>query len=199
VDDRPLRRYEALKQSAPTNVRVVLPDETVSTYTLMDAATIGLSYGSTAGLEMAAVGLPVVHAGIGMYRDCGFMEEIRQLNQIDPVMQRSMRLIRSSWTRRLAYRYLHLMYIRLCVPFPAVRVSQDYYSAEPTYVSTAELAPGRDANLDAIAGYILDENELYPSPTEEQTARKTDAEELFFGPPQSTGKGLSARPAQNAA
>ena len=55
-----------------------MPDEKVSTYGLMDVASAGLSYGSTAGLEMACQGLPLVHAGLGYYKDCGFTDEIGQ-------------------------------------------------------------------------------------------------------------------------
>jgi hypothetical protein len=179
-DARALKRYQGLKKTAPSNVRVVLPDERVSTYTLMDMASAGLSYGSTAGLEMAALGLPTVHAGVGMYRDCEFMAEIWNRDEVSKVMERTMSEARSLETRRMAYRYLHLMYIRLCVPFPAVRVSADYYNALPTYESVAELAPGRDPYLDAIAEYLLGESDLYPPPTPSQRARTATEEDLFF-------------------
>lgn len=56
----------------PTNVRLVLPGDPVNTYALMSLAHVGLVYNSTAGLEMACNGLPVVAAGLAHYGGKGF-------------------------------------------------------------------------------------------------------------------------------
>jgi hypothetical protein len=180
VDDRTLRRYEEMSVCLPENVRMILPEEKVSTYSLMDMATVGLVYGSTAGLEMACQGIPVVHAGIGIYKNAGFTHELTSLEQLPDLMARVMTLPRDLETKRQAYRFVHRIFHGLCVPMRGVKVGNDFVSANLTYNSIAQLAPGRDPDLDRIADYITGESELYPPPTPEQAAHTEEAENRFF-------------------
>ena len=53
-------------------MRIVGPDEAVNTYSLMEAAALGLVFGSTAGLEMPMRGLPVVMPVPAHYAQKGF-------------------------------------------------------------------------------------------------------------------------------
>ncbi len=180
IDDRVLRRYEALKASAPQNVRVILPQEEVSTYSLMDLASAGLTYGTTAGLEMACLGLPIVHAGVGFYKESGFTYEVNAPEDIPSIMVEVMERGRSLETQRLAYRFLYRYFLGMSIPFSKVRVASDFINAEICYQSTAELAPGRDRNLDRLVDYILGESELYPPPTPLRALESPDAEDRFF-------------------
>ena len=59
----------------PENVRVVAPDSPISSYTLMRAASVGLVYSSTSGLEMATLGLPVVAAAAAHFTRRGFTSD----------------------------------------------------------------------------------------------------------------------------
>lgn len=184
TDDRVLHWYRALVDrldSNPSdNVRIILPDEKISTYALMDVAAVGLSYGSTAGLEMACQGIPLVHAGMGYYKDCGFTHEIRSAADIPGVMAHVMDLNRCSETQRLAFRFMQRLFIDICVPFSKVKISRNYFQAELVYQSIAELAPGRDPHLDRIAEYILGSAPLYAAPTAAESARSVWAEDAFF-------------------
>lgn len=181
VDDRNLQQLRALKgPELPVNVRLILPEEPISTYSLMDMASVGLVYGSTAGLEMACEGIPVVHAGIGIYKNAGFTHEITDLAQIPDTMARVMVLPRDPEIKRMAYRFVYRIFYGLCVPVRGVKVGRDFCSAQLSYESTAELAPGRDADLDRIAAYILGEGELYPPPSPEQRNVVPEQEDRFF-------------------
>ncbi|MBS1839169.1 MAG: glycosyltransferase, partial [Actinobacteria bacterium] len=60
----------------PPNVRVIGPDDPFDSYVLMDAADVGLVYTSTAGLELAVGGTPVIVAGDTHYRGKGFTTDI---------------------------------------------------------------------------------------------------------------------------
>lgn len=59
----------------PGHVRVVGPRENVNTYGLMRSVRLGLVYTSTAGMEMATRGLPVVTAGHIHYAGRGFTSD----------------------------------------------------------------------------------------------------------------------------
>jgi hypothetical protein len=180
VDDRMLRRYRALKAAAPPNVRLILPEEEVSTYSLMDMATAGLTYGSTTGLEMACQGLPLVHAGVGFYKGCGFTREVDSVADIPRLLAEVLAAPRSLETQRLAYRFAYHYFIGQSVPFRKVAVAEDFVQAEIAYESTAELAPGRDRELDRMVSYILGEAELYPPPSPLHALQSQDAEDRFF-------------------
>lgn len=180
VDDRSLRRYREMAGRLPSNARLIQPDEKASTYSLMDAADVGLTFGSTAGLEMAALGIPLIHAGHGIYFDAGFTYETPRLADLPAQLDRVMDLPRSEEARRLTYRYIYRTYYGLSVPLNKVKVSASYYEAELAYQSTAELEPGRDPQLDAVAEYILGEYDLFPGPTEAEIARSEEEERAFF-------------------
>jgi hypothetical protein len=179
-DDRVLQWYLALRERLPDNVALILPHEKVSTYSLMDVAAAGLSYGSTAGLEMACLGLPLVHAGMGYYKDCGFTHEIGSASDIPAVMARVMGMERDPHTQRQAYRFLQRLFLDICLPFDKVKISSNHFQAELNYQSVAELSPGRDKNLDRITECILGSAPLFPAPTPAELARTTDQEDAFF-------------------
>lgn len=192
IDDRVLMWYDALRDRLPANVCLVMPTQKVSTYGLMDVASAGLSYGSTAGLEMACQGIPLVHAGLAYYKDCGFTHEIRDSSDINTMMTDVMTKVttnaaadtiqkgRDAHTQRLAYRFMCRLFLGICVPFDKVKISGNYFQADLNYESVAELAPGRDRNLDRIAEYVLGNAPLFPLPTYEEQSRMTGDEDAFF-------------------
>jgi hypothetical protein len=66
---------QRLLSPGPGNIRVVGPSESVNTYDVMDVASLGLVYTTTAGMEMAMRGVPVVVAGKTHYRGRGFTKD----------------------------------------------------------------------------------------------------------------------------
>ena len=56
----------------PENIKIVPADAPVNTYDLIEIANLGLVYTTTAGLEMAMSGLPVIVVGRTHYREKGF-------------------------------------------------------------------------------------------------------------------------------
>ena len=61
--------YDKMKASLPVNIRLIMPDDPLNSYALMDEADVCLSFGSSVGLEMAMLGKPVVLASRGTYED----------------------------------------------------------------------------------------------------------------------------------
>ncbi|MCX7609821.1 MAG: capsular biosynthesis protein [Anaerolineales bacterium] len=59
----------------PPHIRLIGPKEKINTYDLMDIADLALVYTTTAGLEMAVRGLPVLVSGRAHYRGKGFTLE----------------------------------------------------------------------------------------------------------------------------
>jgi len=63
-------KWYALKRKYK-NVHIISPDDNMSTYTLMDKASVVLTFGSSVGIESAFWNKPSILAGISFYRGLG--------------------------------------------------------------------------------------------------------------------------------
>jgi len=143
----------------PANVHVVDATSSISSYSLMEMATLGLVYTSTVGLEMAARGIPVVCAGAGHYVRHGFT--------VDPETQEDYwsaveRLLASpppanerARSRDLARRYAHLFFFRF---HQYLDVVHEAGRSRPrvTVHTAADLRPGLHPAVDRIVECILE-------------------------------------------
>ena len=146
-------------ESLPDNVHVVGADSSISSYSLMEMATVGLVYTSTVGLEMAARGIPVVCAGAGHYVHHGFTVDpqsqedywrtVEQLLQSPPPADQQAR------SQDLARRYAHLFFFRY---HQYLDVVHEAGRSRPrvTVRTAAELGPGRHAVVDRLLDCILE-------------------------------------------
>jgi hypothetical protein len=74
----PVAEVEVVRHSVrslPQHVRLVLPETRVSSLSLFRHADVGVTVRSTAGLEMACFGKPVLTAGTGHYSGLGFTHD----------------------------------------------------------------------------------------------------------------------------
>lgn len=139
----------------PPNVRLVRPDDTDSSYDLMDAADVGLVYTSTTGLELALSGTPVLVSGETHYRGRGFTVDATSPEDYDRRLG-EMLDEPSAWLPDVerARRYANLFFFGSPYDLPLV--------TEPTLgiphlevQSLDELEPGRSTELDAFCDGIL--------------------------------------------
>lgn len=70
------------QQKIPSNVRIVMPQEKVSSYTLMKASRVGIAWLSTTGMEMATMGRPVVVLDNPTYRVAGFTWNVTRSGEL---------------------------------------------------------------------------------------------------------------------
>lgn len=59
----------------PSNIKLVGPETSVSTYKLMDACNLGLIFATKAGIELAALGKPIIVAGESWIRGRGLSSD----------------------------------------------------------------------------------------------------------------------------
>ena len=153
-----LERFEQLRQRLPANVRMVMPDDPVSSYALMDLATVGLVYQSTVGLEMACRGKAVVVATGSVVSGLAFVRTVTAAREYESMLDGLLGvplLAVSDEVQRLAYRFAHAYFLRWPVPFPLVKPAENG-AVGVTYTSMEELRPGADPHLDRVARIILD-------------------------------------------
>ncbi|MGE4064550.1 MAG: hypothetical protein AB7E79_14385 [Rhodospirillaceae bacterium] len=157
--------YDSLAPTLPENVRLVRSDDKLNSYNLASVAAVGLTWHTTLGLEMAALGKPVVR--------CGSLEIGAQpclLTPADPADYRNMledmargRTPDPLTFARAAWRFGHLAYFRYSFPFPLVKQT-DWYMGDLAFQGLDALAPGKDAMLDRICAHVMSGAALHEAP-----------------------------------
>lgn len=145
--------------SLPPNVRVIDAEDPISSYVLMDVATLGLVYTSTVGLELAARGVPVLVAASTHYRGRGFTTDPETAGDYweaaDHILAEPPSDAERDRSRELAKRYAVLFFFRFHNVLQAV--TEDGRSRPRIRATSAsDLDPGVDPALDRIVSGILD-------------------------------------------
>ena len=139
----------------PPNVKVVAPDNTLSTYSLLDHANAVLVYSTKTGIEASAAGLPVVVAGEAWIRNKGFTRDatspasyraiLDELPFAEPLGKRE---------RERALRYAYHFFFRRMIELPFLKDAGPA-ELEIDVERLSDLEPGRFSGLDCICDGIL--------------------------------------------
>lgn len=174
-----LQIYQEMKSSLPANVRLVLPEDSVNAYSLAEEADVGLTFGSTIGLEMAMMGKPVLLASRALYEGGSQILTVRSKESLPTMLERCLQAPTDREIQREAFRLLYYYVFSCEFPFPAVTVLS-VYEAELNYAHPEELAPETDYFLDRICDFLTNDRSLFGSPTVEEQSRTTADEDAFF-------------------
>jgi hypothetical protein len=178
---RQLAEMEQVSRDLPPNVRWVSPDDELSTYTLMELATVGLAYHSTVGLELACKGKATVMAAGGFVTGLPFVHTVERAAGYEAMLDALRPLPPGAVfdeVTRLALRYAYGYFFRYPVAFPLVRMTSSS-TGRLRWEAPDELVPGADAGLDRCARIILEGEPVCPPPAAE--ARSTAAEDAYLG------------------
>jgi hypothetical protein len=143
------------RPSLPANVFVVPPESDVSSYALASMSSVGLVYASTMGLEMAAMGMPVIVAGLVHYAGKGFTFEVPSRHAYPSLLRQVLRdAVRDPDRAARALQYAYFFFFKLPVPFPLVDNSQaGNVRLDPDFMH--KIGPGGDAGIDAVCEALL--------------------------------------------
>lgn len=140
----------------PPNVVVVPPESRLSTYALMECADAALIFGTKTGVELAAMGIPVIVAGEAWVRGKGFTLDAESEEGYYRLLDR-LPLGRPMEPRQVerARRYAYHFFFRRMVPVDCMEPT----GRDPPYAlrlaSLDDLRPGRMPGLDVILDGIL--------------------------------------------
>jgi len=177
-----LKEMEILRQNLPQNARMVMPEDEVSSYSLVDLATVGLVYHSTIGLEMACRGKTVVVAGGCLVSDMPFVLTVKCVDTYKCILDRLQKLppkITFPDIQRMAYRYAYALFFRFNIPFPLVKMP-DPHTGQLAYNSLECLLPGKDSSVDRVARIILEGEPICPHPLPEHRSRSEEVERTWL-------------------
>lgn len=174
-----LREMEYLRSNLSNNIRMVMPEDPISSYSLMDIASLGLVYHSIVGLEMACKGKHVIVAAGSYISDLPFVRTVSTAEAYESMLDDARNLpsaTRSLEIQRKAYRVAYGLFFRRNIPFPLVKMP-DAHSGTLAYESIDRLSPGCDPSLDRVCRIILDGEPVCPPPGVDDRLR-SDQEEL---------------------
>ena len=144
----------------PPNVRLVGPNEPVSSYGILAFSDLVLCYTTTVGLEAAARGIPVAVAGATHYRGRGFTIDVESYADLEKAIAEPPPMTPEQV--ELARRYAFAFFFRLMIPFRYARYSEGHLAGIP--VSAHDLLPGRDPHLDFVCDRIVYGGDLFLPP-----------------------------------
>jgi hypothetical protein len=174
-----LRVYQQMKAALPANVRIVMPDDYVNAYSLADEADLGLTFGSTIGLEMAMLGKPVLLASRAIYEVGSQFLRLRTRESLPGLLERCLQAVTNMEMQREAFRLAYYYIFAFELPFPAVTVL-GLYEAKAGHSDPGDLAHGKDGSLDYICNYLINGEPVHARPTVEEESRTTTDEDGFF-------------------
>jgi hypothetical protein len=106
----------------PAHIRLIGPKEKVNTYDLMEIADLALVYTTTAGLEMATRGIPVLASGKAHYCKKGFTLDAdsweEYFSSLDSTLERLPNARLTSEQVDLAWNYAYCFFKEYPRPFP---------------------------------------------------------------------------------
>lgn len=153
--DPTLDRTEAwlAERTLPANLRVVGAEDPESTYALMDQARAGVVYSTSAGLELAMRGVPVVVCGPVHYAGKGFTLDLATADDLPALLDQALATEADPTRAQAARRHAGRLFLDGPTPFPwvdEVEYGRPQRVAAP--VTAATLA--RDPLLSRLVGFL---------------------------------------------
>ncbi|MCK4732793.1 MAG: hypothetical protein KAT65_10090 [Methanophagales archaeon] len=140
----------------PENIILLPPKTEISTYSLFDVVNYGIVYTTTAGLEEAIRGIPVITAARTHYREKGFTFDATNKEQYFRLLESAEKLEMTPRMRDLANRYGYLQFCDREIPFKYIEFGEEnFLSPELRLKDWHELLSGSDENLDMICDGII--------------------------------------------
>ena len=162
-----LAEIEKTFPTLPPNVFIIPPESPVSTYAAMELCDSVLIYGTKTGVELAAVGVPVVVAGEAWIKDKGLTldaETPEHYFRILDGLPLGQRL--APEVIEAAQKYAYHFFFRRMMPLPFLEKVSSNLFFTPRIASADELAEGECAALDIVCDAILDGRPfVYPAET----------------------------------
>jgi hypothetical protein len=171
--------YQDMKSTSPANVRIVMPDDPLNSYALMDEADIGLTYGSSVGIEMAMLGKRVVLASRAFYENGRHTLTIQNKQNFFEIMEKSRQPYPIREIRREAFRLAYYYVFEFELPFPLVS-KLGVMDVKLNYTGVEALAAGQDTTIDHACGFLIEGYRLFDPPNDADLTRTTADEDAFF-------------------
>jgi hypothetical protein len=152
-------------QTLPDNVYIIPPESNLSTYVAVTHCNAALVYGTKMGVELAAIGIPVIVAGEAWVRNKGITFDANTEGEYFELLDRlpmTSRLDDATRARALKYSY-HFFYRRM-IPIDCMKPSRGWPPFRVNISGVQNLLPGSSKGLDVVCDGILSDSPfIYPA------------------------------------
>ena len=160
-----LEEIEKRIPDLPPNVFIIRPESPVSTYAAMELCDSVLIYGTKTGVELTAVGIPVVVAGEAWIKNKGLTLDASTPDDYFRILDRlplGERLAPEVVER--ARKYAYHFFFRRMMPLPFLEKVASSLFFTPRIDSADDLAEGKSPALDTVCEAILEGRPfIYPA------------------------------------
>jgi len=190
MDKAFMKEMIKISSSLPKNIRMIMPNEKISSYALLWNADASIAYGSTIGIESFLRGVAAISYKKNVYSNFNigydFINYSTEQNCLDIINHTISKTNHIAIEHlRSIFRFSFLFYFRLSFFFKSFGI-KNFYEPDLRFNKLEELTPGFDPQLDHICNYLLGQNDaLYPMPDDHQKIpsdyeEKKFMEELLF-------------------
>lgn len=175
------RAYKQLNK-APHNVRIIMPHEKITSYALLWQCSAAISFASTIALEAVARGVPTAASTLEAFGRVA-THPIHELSQgelgrvVTEMLARDGQVSREE-LRRL-YRFTNHFFYGYSSKLKSVGIKNNY-EADFRAKCIEDFAPGNDPVLDRVVNHIIEGSALYSTPTTDDLAGSSVAEDSFL-------------------
>jgi hypothetical protein len=140
----------------PGNIFVIAPESRLSTYALMEKCNAVIIYNTKTGIELSAMGVPVIVAGEAWIRNKGFSIDVTNPVEYSRVLDRLPLPDRMSSADTLqAKKYAYHFFFRRMIPLELMEPTGGNPPFRVNLKTIDELQPGKSRGLDLICDGIL--------------------------------------------
>ncbi|WP_246721500.1 capsular biosynthesis protein [Rhizobium leguminosarum] len=149
----------------PANVFIIPPESKASTYVAMSHCNAVLIYGTKMGVELSAMGIPVIVAGEAWIRGKGVtMDATSEENYLRLLDALPLREKLDDATIERAQKYAYHFFFRRMVPLDCIKERKGWPPFAVHIDSLDDLAPGKSPGLDIVCnGIIAGTPFIYPA------------------------------------
>jgi hypothetical protein len=161
ISDEIQKKYPEL----PKNIIVITPESNVSTYAVMQICNAVIIYNTKTGIELAAMGTPVIVAGEAWLRNKGFAMEVDNPEAYFKVLDAlpfSQKMTDEAVLKAKQYAY-HFFFRRM-IPLEFMEPTGSNPPFKLDIRGLQDLMPGHSKGLDVICAGILDGSDFNYSP-----------------------------------
>jgi hypothetical protein len=174
----------ALRQASrlPPNVRIIMPSEAMSSYSLFWNADACIAFFTTASVEAAARGLATASFPDSLYRQAiGGVIDDTSIKGLDALVNSLFESTAGFGQADLCrvYRYIHAYITKVPKRFRSFGI-KNHFEADLRLATVEELAPGHDEELDRVCKHLLTGASFWPEPSATDHLLDASEEDRFL-------------------
>jgi hypothetical protein len=140
----------------PSNVFVIKPESNISTYSVMLNCNSILIYGTKTGVELAAIGMPVIVAGEAWVRNKGITVDVKNPKEYYKILDELPYKSRlNDKIQKRAKKYAYHFFFRRMIPFQFMVETKGWPPYRIKINSLNNLKTGNDKGLDTVCEGIM--------------------------------------------